>query len=138
MTAPTTCAVCHTRLIFIGSDTHPACEPGMAGEFHVDWPTTAKQAVLKAVKDAAPELVARGVEIVRAAALRHQYVSANLTRDALTAAGIQGPRVGAVYNAAAKAGHIERDGFIPSDQGATHGHHIARWRSRVYQGREVA
>jgi hypothetical protein len=138
MTRPdATCERCHRPMFNVGHPTHPRCgsEPD-AHVYGVSFPNEAgKNAAISAVTTARPDLVARGVEIIRHAAEQHPFVSANLTRDAMNAAGILGPRVGAVFSAAAKQGLVRRDGFIPSDLKNTNAHHVARWCSLIYKGR---
>lgn len=133
--ADSVCAICSRPMIYTGKDHHPACDPEDGHLYRVDTP---KDVALRAVSQASPELIAEGLQIVRATAKQLRFLSANETRDAMTKAGITGPRVGAVFNRAAKARLIVRDGFVPSTHAATHQHPVSRWRSLIYEGRSVA
>lgn len=64
---------------------------------------------------------------IRRAAATGAEFSANDIRRVLE--DVPGPVIGARFNAAAKAGFIERVGYVASTKVNTHGHPIALWRA---------
>lgn len=97
-------------------------------------PGDARDQALTATAEANPGAHRAALLIISDAATTSEWVTANLLRARLDAAGITGPVVGAAFRQAARDGLIRRDGYEPSSQVATHGHPVARWRSLIYRG----
>lgn len=92
----------------------------------------ARDAGLARTTEAHPDEFAAAVAIVTATAERIAVLSANDTRDAIEAAGIPGPVVGAAFRKAVADGLIKPTGErVKSTQRATHAHRIDLYRSLI-------
>lgn len=85
-----------------------------------------------AVALAHPNAFNDAVRIIRDAATVNLHLSANTVRDAMDAAQITGPVLGAAFRKCVAEGWIEVDGLDKSTLQNTKAHRIFRYRSRMF------
>lgn len=118
---------------------HPSCVPEIAADFRAS-DRRAREArrrgELGRARAAAnhPEAKERGLQIIRAAAETHEYVSANTVRDDMEAADVPLTKLsGALWTIAARRGWIEHASDETGGRTAN-GKPVHVYRSKLYRG----
>jgi hypothetical protein len=120
------CSVCGWPIDPVAGRTHPACDPTPEAE---EIRTRHREWVAAGAPAGGRTTTQKALDIIRAAAVDHQFLDANVLRDRFDRADVPGPARGPAWARAIRAGLVEPVGFTPSTQARTNGHRVAQYRS---------
>lgn len=135
------CKVCGTVIDPVSAPVHPLCEPGVMAQFRAADRRAALEAGQNGRRRALrndPAARQIGLQLIRTAAARKEYLSAHDLRETFLAAGINITKAaGGLWSAAVAAEIVEKVGETTGGESA-HGKPIHTYRSLIYKGRGAA